>query len=96
MKEHFARMPRLQLDGGYYTKTRENRPLMSPLGVDDAYATEAVSGDSIISACGVADLLAAHVTGEKLPTYANDFTLTRYGDSEYQKKLDNWGESGQL
>ena len=37
MKEYFARMPRPQLDGGYYTRTRENRPLVGPMGVDGAY-----------------------------------------------------------
>ena len=34
MKEYFAKMPRPQLDGGYYTKTRENRPLVGPMGVE--------------------------------------------------------------
>jgi sarcosine oxidase subunit beta len=96
MREYFARMPRPQLDGGYYTKTRENRPLVGPLGVDGAYIIGAVSGYGIMSACGVADLLTTHVTGAKLPAYANDFALTRYDDPEYQKKLETWGESGQL
>ena len=96
MKEYFARMPRPQLDGGYYTKTRENRPLVGPMGVDGAYVIGAVSGYGIMSACGVADLLTAHITDVKLPDYANDFALARYDDPEYQKKLENWGDSGQL
>ena len=32
MKEYFGRMPRPQIDGGYYTKTRENRPLVGADG----------------------------------------------------------------
>jgi len=96
MKEYFAKMPRPQLDGGYYTKTRENRPLVGPMRLDGAHVIGAVSGYGIMSACGVGDLLAAHVTGARLPLYASAFDLARYENPEYQKKLQNWGNSGQL
>ena len=96
MKEYLGKMPRPQLDGGYYTKTRENRPLVGPMGVDGAYVIGAVSGYGIMSACGVGDLLAAHVTGKELPAYAKAFELSRYDDPEYQKKLMNWRDMGQL
>jgi glycine/D-amino acid oxidase-like deaminating enzyme len=96
MKEYFDRMPRPQLDGGFYTKTRENRPLVGVMDVDGAYVIGAVSGYGIMSACGVGELLAAHVTGRELPSYANAFALSRYDDPEYQKKLENWGDGGQL
>jgi glycine/D-amino acid oxidase-like deaminating enzyme len=96
MKEYFPRMPRPQLDGGYYTRTRENRPLVGPMCVDGAYMIGAVSGYGIMSACGTGELLAAHVTGAALPAYAPAFTLERYDDPEYQKKLNEWGDSGQL
>jgi glycine/D-amino acid oxidase-like deaminating enzyme len=96
MKEYFDRMPRPQLDGGYYTKTRENRPLVGPMGVDGAYVIGALSGYGIMSACGAGDLLAAHVTGTALPSYAASFQLSRYEDSEYTKQLEGWSESGQL
>lgn len=96
MKDYFARMPRPKLDGGYYTKTRENRPLVGPMGVDGAYVIGAVSGYGIMSACGVGDLLAAHVIGSQLPAYESAFDLARYDDPEYQNKLETWGDSGQL
>jgi glycine/D-amino acid oxidase-like deaminating enzyme len=96
MKEYFGRMPRPQLDGGYYTRTRENRPLVGPMGPDGAYVSGAVSGYGIMSACGVGELLAAHVTGTSLPAYAAAFDLARYDDPEYQKKLENWATEGQL
>jgi glycine/D-amino acid oxidase-like deaminating enzyme len=96
MREYFTRMPRPQLDGGFYTRARENRPLVGPMGVEGSYGAGAVSGYGIMAACGVADLLCAHVTGRKLPTYAKDLSLARYDDPEYQKQLENWGESGQL
>ncbi|HET9915245.1 MAG TPA: FAD-binding oxidoreductase, partial [Anaerolineales bacterium] len=96
MQEYFERMPRPQLDGGYYTRTRENRPLVGPLGVDGAYVTGAVSGYGIMSACGVGELLAAHVTGTELPSYAKAFTLSRYDDLDYTNSLENWSDTGQL
>ena len=96
MQEYFARMPRPQLDGGYYTKTRENRPLVGPMGVEGAYVIGAVSGYGIMSACGVGELLAAHVTGKEMPAYSKAFELSRYEDPKYQKKLENWGDNGQL
>jgi len=96
MKEYFGRMPRPQLDGGYYTKTRENRPLVGPMGVDGAYVIGALSGYGIMSACGVGELLAAHITDAELPAYAPAFALSRYRDREYVKQLENWSESGQL
>jgi glycine/D-amino acid oxidase-like deaminating enzyme len=96
MKEYFGRMPRPQLDGGFYTKTRENRPIVGPTGVDGAYVIGAVSGYGIMSACAVGELLAAHVTGGELPEYSSAFELSRYDDPAYQIKLENWGDNGQL
>jgi glycine/D-amino acid oxidase-like deaminating enzyme len=96
MQEYFSRMPRPQTDGGYYTKTRENRPLVGPMCVDGAYMIGAVSGYGIMSACGTGELLATHVTSAALPSYAPAFVLERYDDPDYQKKLDEWGDNGQL
>jgi glycine/D-amino acid oxidase-like deaminating enzyme len=96
MKQYFGRMPRPQLDGGYYTKTRENRPLVGPMDVAGAYVLGAVSGYGIMSACGVGELIAAHVTGAELPSYAHAFALSRYADPEYQKRLEHWEDQGQL
>jgi sarcosine oxidase, subunit beta len=96
MKEYFTKMPRPRLDGGYYTKTPENRPLVGPMCVEGAYLIGAVSGYGIMSACGVGELLASHITGSELPPYAPAFNLARYEDPQYQKRLENWGDSGQL
>jgi glycine/D-amino acid oxidase-like deaminating enzyme len=90
MQEYFARMPRPQLDGGFYTRTRENRPLIGPMCVDGAFVAGALSGYGIMSACGVGDLLTAHVTGAELPSYAFAFELARYKHPEYQKMLESY------
>jgi glycine/D-amino acid oxidase-like deaminating enzyme len=96
MQGYFDRMPRPQLDGGYYTKTRENRPLVGPLPVEGAYVIGAVSGYGIMSACGVGDLLAHHVTGDRLPEYAPSFIPSRYEDPDYINEIENLTDTGQL
>ena len=96
LRTYFDKMPRFFVDGGYYTKTRENRPLICPLPVEGAYLVGALSGFGLMAACGAGELLAAHVTGSALPHYAPWFALERYADPEYCKLLESWGASGQL
>lgn len=96
LSTYFGRMPKPVVDGGYYTKTRENRPLIGPLPVKGAYLMGAFSGYGIMASCAAGELLAAHLTGSPLPSYAPAFTLKRYQDPEYQKLLEKWGDTGQL
>lgn len=96
MRGYLERMPRPQLDGGYYTKTRENRPLAGPLPVPGAYVIGAASGYGIMAAAALSELVALHATGSNLPEYASKFELARYHDPVYQTVLNNWGESWQL
>jgi glycine/D-amino acid oxidase-like deaminating enzyme len=84
------------IDGGYYCKTRENRPLIGPLPVTGAYVIAAMSGFGIMAGCGAGDLLAAHVTGSPLPSYAPAFALERYEDPAYRALLAEWPITGQL
>jgi glycine/D-amino acid oxidase-like deaminating enzyme len=96
LKAYVDRLPKSVVDGGYYTKTRENRPLIGKLPVEGAYIMGALSGFGVMAGCGAGELLAAHLTGSKLPHYAPAFSLERYEDPEYQKLLETWAESGQL
>jgi glycine/D-amino acid oxidase-like deaminating enzyme len=93
---YFDKPPRPTLDGGYYTKTQENRPLVGALPVSGAYVIGALSGYGLMAACAAGELLAQHVAGGKLPGYASAFALERYDDLQYQLLLQNWGDSGQL
>jgi glycine/D-amino acid oxidase-like deaminating enzyme len=96
MKAYLERLPKPIVDGGYYTKTRENRPLIGRLPIEGAYIIGALSGFGVMAACGAGELLAACLTGSTLPHYAHAFFLERYEDAAYQKLLETWGESGQL
>jgi len=96
LAQYLARLPRTVVDGGYYTRTRENRFLAGPLPVEGAFILGALSGYGLMSSNGAADLLADHVTGRPLPRYAPAFRLERYADPAYVKSLDAWGDDGQL
>ncbi|HLA68057.1 MAG TPA: FAD-dependent oxidoreductase [Acidimicrobiia bacterium] len=89
-------MPRRIVDGGYYTKTVENRPLAGPMRTSGAFVAGAVSGFGIMAACGVADLVTAHVTEASLPDHAGAFMLDRYDDPAYQRELEALTETGQI
>ncbi len=96
LKAYVKKLPRPYLDGGYYTKTQENRLLAGPLPVEGAYVLGALSGFGLMAAPAAGELLAAHIAGSALPDYAPAFMLQRYGDPEYQRKLATWGSTGQL
>lgn len=96
MATYLDRLPRCFVDGGYYTKTRENRFLAGPLPVEGAYVLGALSGYGIMSSNGAADLLADYIAERPLPPYAPAFRLDRYEDPAYQALLARWGDTGQL
>lgn len=85
------------VDGGYYCKTRENRPLVGPLPVEGAYVVAALSGIGLMSAAAFSELVSLHVAGRPLPDYASAFLVSRYEDPEYVAKIGRWNAlMGQL
>ena len=96
LAEYLDRMPRPYVDGGYYAKTPENRPLIGPLPLEGATICGAFSGFGIMTAMAAGELLAAHVTGAPLPGYASAFTLARYDDPAYEALMAGANASGQL
>jgi sarcosine oxidase, subunit beta len=93
---YFDPMPKPYVDGGYYTKTPENRPLIGPLPVPGAYVCSAFSGFGIMASCAAGELLARHVTGAALPGYAAALSPGRYEDAAYRKLIETWDVTGQL
>jgi glycine/D-amino acid oxidase-like deaminating enzyme len=93
---YFNQIPKPFVDGGYYVRTPENRPLIGPLPVEGAYIIGGLGGFGMMSSCGASDLLANHINGDELPAYAPAFQLSRYDDPGYQEMLRRWGASGQL
>ena len=96
MKNYLDKGVRPYLDGGYYLKTRENRPLIGPTPIEGLHLSAAHSGFGIMSSCAGGDLVARHVLGKPLPAHASAFLLSRYQDPAYVALLDTWGDGGQL
>lgn len=96
LRAYFDRPPRPHVDGGYYTKTGENRPLVGPLPVEGAWVLGALSGFGLMASAACAELLANYITATDLPHYAPWFRLSRYEDPEYQELLKSWSQTGQL
>jgi len=93
---YLERLPHAYVDGGYYTKTVENRPLIGPAGPSGSHVCAGFSGFGLMAAPAAAELLAAQITGSPVPDYAPAFRLTRYADPAYRARLADWGSTGQL
>ncbi len=93
---YLDRLPQSTVDGGYYTKTAENRPLIGPAGPAGFHLVAGLSGFGVMVAAGAGDLLASHVTGGELPDYSDAFLLGRYRDPEYVSAISGLTGSGQL
>lgn len=85
------------VDGGYYAKTPENRPVIGPLEMEGVFVTGALSGYGIMASHAAGELVAAHMTGGSLPSYAAALSPRRYADPEYRRRLEAWdAKAGQL
>ena len=74
LERYFGHLPRPFVDGGYYVRTRENRPLVGPLPLEGSFVCAAFSGFGIMGSCAGGELLAAHVAGGPLPPWADAFS----------------------
>jgi glycine/D-amino acid oxidase-like deaminating enzyme len=96
MQSYTHKIPRYYMDGGYYTKTVENRPLVGPAGVEGAYVLAGLSGYGLMAALATGELLAAYVAETELPPFAAAFHPARYDDPAYVARLAAWGATAQL
>jgi glycine/D-amino acid oxidase-like deaminating enzyme len=96
LKAYDGRPSRPYIDGGYYMRTRENRPLIGPTAVEGLHISCGFGGFGVMAACAAGELAATHIMRETLPAYAPAFLLSRYQDPQYQALLKSWGDGGQL
>jgi glycine/D-amino acid oxidase-like deaminating enzyme len=88
--------PVVQL-AGYYTRTRENWPVIGPLEeVPGLYTIAALSGYGTMTACAAGELAAAWMTGGALPAYARHFHPKRREDPEILAEIRATASDGQL
>ena len=97
LKAYYDALPRNPTHyGGYYAMTRENWPLVGPMGVEGAYIVGALSGFGTMSACAAGELCAAWVLGKALPHYAEDLSPARYGNVGLMAELEAAASNGVL
>jgi len=85
------------VDGGYYCKTPDNRPLIGPTAIAGVYLLGALSGFGIMSSQAAAELLATYLVDQAAPAYAASFHPARFADPAYQHVLATLdATSGQL
>ncbi len=93
LEAYAEQLPRPWVDGGYYAKTPDNRPLVGALELPGAYAMTAFSGYGIMASPAAAELLAALVTGSHTPSWSAACDPARF---EAPGALDAAGSDGQL
>ena len=81
---------------GYYTKTKENMPVIGPMGVDGAYILGALSGFGTMASCAAGELIAAWVAGDDLPDYASQLSLERYDSKTSTETGTGLYQNGEL
>lgn len=84
---YLERMRRPFVDGGYYTKVPDNRPLVGPTELPGFYLLAALSGYGIMAAMGAAELLAAHLIDLSPPSWAGELAPARFADAAYRAQL---------
>jgi glycine/D-amino acid oxidase-like deaminating enzyme len=88
---------RVIVDGGYYCKAPDNRPLIGPTSIDGVFVLGALSGYGIMASQAAADLLATYILDHPRPDYAKAFHPARFQDPAYQRMLATLDlRSGQL
>ena len=97
MSAYLGGVDRGVVDGGYYCKTTDNRPLIGPLPIEGAFIIGGMSGTGIMTSQAAAELLAAHVTQSSLPAWSSAFLPSRYDDAAYvERALRSGALTGQL
>jgi glycine/D-amino acid oxidase-like deaminating enzyme len=93
---YVERLPQPVVDGGYYTKTVENLPLIGPMELPGSYVVGALSGFGVMAAAAAGELAVQHALGETLPDHAPAFALERYDDPAYRETITAATDSGQI
>lgn len=82
--------------GGYYTRTKENWPLIGATEIENVYVIGALAGFGTMTACAAGELCAKELLGTSLPWYAPYFSPKRYDDSVMKKEMNSLDVDGQL
>ena len=97
LNQYVQRGANVIVDGGYYCKAPDNRPLIGPTSIDGVFVVGALSGYGIMASQAAAELLATYILDDPRPDYAPAFHPARFQDPAYQRVLATLdSRSGQL
>lgn len=82
---------------GYYTRTKENWPLIGHTKVENVFVNGALAGYGTMSACAAGKLCSSYVLDNyQLPDYAEYFHPLRYQNETIKKEMNKINNDGQL
>lgn len=97
MNRYFGTGSSCHVDGGYYCKTPDNRPLIGALPIAGAFVVGALSGYGIMGSQAAAEMVTAAVLGAPPPALGAAFAPGRFDDPAYVTAIDPEGaRRGQL
>lgn len=96
LQRYAERMPPTSVDGGYYTRTPDNLPLIGPTPLRGYFLLAALSGFGVMASPAAAELLAQAVLERTLPQSARAFDLERFKSAEYREQMRQRRETGEL
>lgn len=82
---------------GYYTRTKENWPLIGNTEVENVFVVGALAGYGTMSACAAGKLCSSYVLDKpELPAYAEYFHPLRYQNESIIAEMNKINSDGQL
>lgn len=82
---------------GYYTRTKENWPLIGPTEIPNVFVIGALSGYGTMTACAAGQLCSKYILNQsELPDYAPYFHPNKYQNSAIVKEINAIKSDGQL
>jgi glycine/D-amino acid oxidase-like deaminating enzyme len=82
---------------GYYTRTKENWPLIGPTEVQNTFVIGALSGYGTMAACAAGKLCSEYILNIKeLPNYATYFHPLKYQNQDIVMEINELKSDGQL
>jgi glycine/D-amino acid oxidase-like deaminating enzyme len=96
LREYITRLPPTMVDGGYYTRTPDNLPLIGPTPIGGYFLMAAFSGFGVMGSPAAGESLAWSVLGQPDSEALDPFRLDRFESPGYLERLRSTRETGEL
>eukprot|EP01124_Arcella_intermedia_P027846 TRINITY_DN5540_c0_g1_i1.p1 TRINITY_DN5540_c0_g1~~TRINITY_DN5540_c0_g1_i1.p1 ORF type:complete len:282 (+),score=73.27 TRINITY_DN5540_c0_g1_i1:637-1482(+) len=89
MKEYLNQIPKYTVDGGYYTKSLDNKPLIGPAYLKNYFLCTALAGYGIMASPAAGELAAKHILNTSLPSYSHHFMPDRFERPDFELRVES-------